>query len=109
MLGIPPAKLHFSSIRVRLKSLKFALLFVTGCIASILIIELTIDGLEAWEKYQHTKTLMAADAAGNRLVTAVYYLRREQPSVNAGFKGIPQPRTTCVDGSLTIARPRRKI
>jgi methyl-accepting chemotaxis protein len=87
MLGLPPAKFHFSGIRVRLKSLKFALLFVTGCIASILIIELTIDGLEAWKKYQHTKTLMAADAAGNRLVTAVYYLRREQPSVNAGFKG----------------------
>ena len=88
MLALPPAKFHLSGIRLHLKSLKFALLFVTGCIASILIIELTIDGFEAWEKYQHTKKLMAADAAGNRLVTGVYYLRREQPSVNAGFKGV---------------------
>ena len=109
MLALPPAKFHLSDIRFHLKSLKFTLLFVTGCIASILIIELTIDGFEAWEKYRHTKALMAADAAGNRLVTGIYFLRREQPSVNAGFKWIAQPPPTCLDGSHTIARPRTKI
>ena len=86
MLDSLPENNHALGLRSHFQSLKFILLFVTGCITSILIAEMTVDGLEAWEKYEYAKELRAADTAGNRLVTGIYYLLREQPSVNAAFK-----------------------
>ncbi len=86
MLVSTPGDSVFSNFCSRFQSLKFALLFVTGCIASILIVELTLDGVEAWEKFQYAQVLRAADAASNRLVSGIYFLLREQPSVNTAFK-----------------------
>ena len=75
----------------RLSTLKFTLLFATGCIATVLIGELAIDGFEAYEKFRYAKTLRVADLAGNRLVNAIYFLLREQPVVSGGFKMKHQP------------------
>lgn len=86
MLNSLPEKSRFFRTRSHFQSLKFVLLLVTGCIASILIIELTVDGIEAWRKYEFAKALRAADTASNQFVTGIYYLLREHPSVNAAFK-----------------------
>ena len=86
MLVSSPEDSVFSNFRCRFQSLKFALLFVTGCIASILIVNLTLDGIEAWQKYQFAQALRTADTAGNRLIDGIYFLFREQPSVNTAFK-----------------------
>jgi methyl-accepting chemotaxis protein len=75
-----------SGLRSPFQSLKFALLFVTGCIASILIVELTIDGGEAWRNFRRVQELRQADAAGNHLVYGIYFLLRERPSVNAALR-----------------------
>ena len=69
----------------RLRTLKFTLLFATGCIATILIAELAIDGVEAYGKFRYAQTLRAGDTAGNRLVKAIYFMLREQPAVSGGF------------------------
>src|SRR3972149_6256795 len=73
---------YFSKIRSRVRSLKFALLLATGCIAAILIAELTVDGLEAWQKYNHVQTLRATNAVGNRLIDGIYSLVRERLTTN---------------------------
>jgi methyl-accepting chemotaxis protein len=76
----------FSAILPRFRTLKFSLLFASGCMAALLVGELTHDGIEAWEKFQYAKTLRSADRAGNRLVSAIYFLLREQPVINGAFK-----------------------
>ena len=80
----------FRSFLSRLRTLKFTLLFATGCVASILVVELTLDGIKAWEKFQYAKTVRNADHAGNRLVNGIYFLLREQPTTNFAFK-LPVP------------------
>ncbi len=74
------------SFMTRLRTLKFTLLFATACVASILVVELTLDGIESWEKFQYAKTVRSADRAGNRLVNGIYFLLREQPTTNFAFK-----------------------
>ena len=76
----------FYKLRSRVLSLKFALLFATGCIASVLIVDLTIDGFESWQQFRYAQELRAADTAANRFVNGIYFLLREQPSVNSAFK-----------------------
>ena len=76
-----------ASVFARFKTLKFSLLFATGCVAAILTTELTLDGIEAWQKFQYAKDLLSADVAGNRLIKGIYYLLREQPMVNGAYKG----------------------
>jgi methyl-accepting chemotaxis protein len=75
-----------SSIFARLRTLKFSLLLATGVLSSLLIAELTFEGVEVWNKFQYTKILRAADHAGNQFVDAILYLSREQPLVNGAFK-----------------------
>jgi methyl-accepting chemotaxis protein len=75
-----------AGLRSRLQSLKFALLFVTGCIATILVAELTVDGVETWRNFKRVHGLRNADGAGNRLVNGIYFLLRERPSVSAAFR-----------------------
>jgi methyl-accepting chemotaxis protein len=72
----------FSKVRSTLRSLKLSLLFATGCIASILIVELTSDGFDAWQKYQSMRALRAMNADGNRLVDGIYGLLRERLATN---------------------------
>ncbi len=88
LASIPSAT--FGSFLSRLRTLKFTLLFATGCVASILVVELTLDGIKAWEKFQYAKTVRNADHAGNRLVNGIYFLLREQPTTNFAFK-LPVP------------------
>jgi len=75
-----------NSFPAHFRSLKFVLLFATGCVASLLVVEMTMDGVEAWEKFKYAQALRAAEAAGNRLGNGIYFLLREQPSVNAAYK-----------------------
>lgn len=70
------------SFLARFRTLKFSLLFATGCLATILIADLGQDGVEAWKKFQYAKNLRAAVLAGNSLVNVIYFLLREQPLVN---------------------------
>ncbi len=74
------------SLFARVRTLKFSLLFATGCLAAILIAELSQDGVEAWKQFQYAKNLRAADLAGNSLVNVIYFLLREQPLVNGASK-----------------------
>ena len=75
-----------SGFRSRFQSLKFSLLLVTGCIVSMLVAVLTRDGIDSWQRFKNAQALRIAETAGNRLVTGIYYLTREQPSVNTAFK-----------------------
>lgn len=79
MLNSLPEKSRFFRTRSHFQSLKFVLLLVTGCIASILIIELTVDGIEAWRKYEFAKALRAADTASNRFVTGILLFVERAP------------------------------
>jgi methyl-accepting chemotaxis protein len=74
------------SLFARFRTLKFSLLFATGCLAAILIADLGQDGVEAWKKFQYAKNLRAADLAGNNLVNVIYSLLREQPLVNGASR-----------------------
>jgi methyl-accepting chemotaxis protein len=75
-----------TSLLARFRTLKFSLLFATGCLAAILIADLGQDGVEAWKKFQYAKNLRAADLAGNSLFNVIYYLLREQPLVNGASR-----------------------
>ncbi len=80
----------FATIYSRLRSLKFALLCATGCVAAMLIAELTNDGMESWEKYNEAQTLKATHAVGNRLIDGIYSLVRERLTTNnALFESAP--------------------
>jgi methyl-accepting chemotaxis protein len=89
----------FRKIGSQFRSLKFALLFVTGCIASILIVELTLDGIEAWQKYNAVQTLRATNAAGNRLIDGIYSLVRERLTTNDALHE-NAPITTDIRGQI---------
>ncbi len=67
-------------------SIKFALLAATGCIAALLIVAFTFDGVEAWKQYEHSKTLRAADSARTHLINGIYFLLREQPIIDSAYK-----------------------
>ena len=89
----------FQKITLQLRSLKFALLVVTGCIACALIVELTLDGIEAWEKYNDVHTLRSTNALGNRLIDGIYSLVRERLTTNDALHE-NTPITTDVRGQI---------
>ena len=76
----------FPAVLPRFKTLKFSLLFATGCVAAILVAEFTHDGIRTWEQFQYARSLRSADNAGNHLVSAIYFLQREQPVINGAFR-----------------------
>lgn len=105
MLASSVKALAFSSIFSRLRTLKFSLLFATGCMAALMVAEFAHDGFEAWTNFQFAKTLRTADRAGNRLVSAIYFLLREQPVINTAFKA-PEANAAYV---LQRARDHQKV
>ena len=76
----------FSSLLSRFTSLKFSLLFATGCVSTVLTTDLVFDGTEAWAKFQYAQSLRSIDLAGNYLIDANYSLLRMQPAVNGAFR-----------------------
>lgn len=75
-----------SGVFSHFRSLKFAIFLVTGCIASTLIVVLSIHGVGAWNNFRRVQELRAADAAGNKLISGTYFLLREQPTVNTALR-----------------------
>ena len=86
MVVLPSKPAAFASLFAHFKTLKFSLLLATGCMAAMLIADFSIDGISSWQKFQYAKTLRTADRAGNQLGRAIYFLLREQPSVNSVFR-----------------------
>jgi methyl-accepting chemotaxis protein len=85
MLGFSPNIFRQPTFLSSFISLKITLLAVTGFVSSILVIEMTLDGAEAWKTFQNAQYSRIADSADNYLVRGLYFLLREQPTVNTAF------------------------
>ena len=79
--SLPPGSL-FPRIASRFRSLKFALLLVTGGLAAFLVAEFVSHGIEAWEIYHDAQRLKATTALGDRLIEGTYDLVRERLATN---------------------------